>query len=145
MTLSFFSLLLRCYTPLKESRAKIFNVHKEDTKWQRPIQRKIIGKNPDAFCEFHECPGHWTKHCKSLMNNIEDLIQRVQFQKYKQEKGSGKRHSGSGSREEKQAKNDEEPVQKKKKEIFVIFQKSGILYSEAHLRAATTPRLELMG
>ena len=55
------------YTPLKESRAKIFNVHKEDTKWQRPIQRKIAGKNPDAFCKFHECPGHWTEHCKSLM------------------------------------------------------------------------------
>ena len=25
------------YTPLKESRAKIFNVHKEDTRWQRPV------------------------------------------------------------------------------------------------------------
>ena len=46
------------YTPLKESRAKNFNVHKEDTRWQRPIQRKIAGKNPEAFCKFHECPGH---------------------------------------------------------------------------------------
>ena len=45
-------------TPLKESRAKFFNVHKEDTRWQRPIQRKIAGKNPEAFCKFHECPGH---------------------------------------------------------------------------------------
>ena len=62
------------YTPLKKSRAKIFNVHKEDTRWQRPIQKKIVGKNPEAFYKFYECPGHWTEHCKSLMNNIKDLI-----------------------------------------------------------------------
>ena len=46
------------YTPLKESRAKNFNLRKEDTRWQRPIQRKIAGKNPKAFFKFHECPGH---------------------------------------------------------------------------------------
>ena len=62
------------YTPLKESRAKTFNVHGEDTKWQRPIQRKMVGKNSGAFCKFHEYLGRWTEHCKSLMNNIEDLI-----------------------------------------------------------------------
>ncbi|XP_057532841.1 uncharacterized protein LOC130810724 [Amaranthus tricolor] len=37
------------YTPLKEFRAKIFNVHKEDTRWQRPIQKKIARKNLEAF------------------------------------------------------------------------------------------------
>ena len=46
------------YIPLKESRAKIFNVHKEDTRWQHPIQKKIAGKNPKAFCKFHEYPDH---------------------------------------------------------------------------------------
>ena len=81
------------YTPLKESRAKIFNLHKDDTKWQCPIQRKLVGKNPDAFCKFHECPGHWTVHCKSLINNIEDLIQRAYFQQYKKGRESFKRQS----------------------------------------------------
>ena len=103
------------YTPLKESRAKIFNLHKDDTKWKRPIQRKMVGKNPETFCKFHECPGHWTKHCKSLMNNIEDLIQRGYFQQYKKERDSGKRQFESRSRGESQARKDEEPVEKKKK------------------------------
>ena len=85
------------YTPLKESRVEIFNVHIEDTKWQRPTQRKMVGKNPGAFCKFHECLGQWAEHCKSLMNNIEDLIHRGYFQQYKQERGFGKRQSGSGS------------------------------------------------
>ena len=109
------------YTPLKESRAKIFNVNREDRKWQRLIQRKMVGNNQGAFCEFHECPGHWTEHCKSLMNNIEDLIQRGYFQQYNKERDSSKRQSGNS-----QARNEEEPIQKKKKEILVLFQKSGI-------------------
>ena len=112
-------------------------------KWQRPIQRKLVGKNPDAFCKFPECPGHWTEHCKSVMNNIEDLIQRGYFQKYKKGRESVKRQSGSGSRGGRQARNNEEHVQKRK-ETLVIFQKSEISGFEAHLRAATTPRLELM-
>ena len=104
----------------------------------------MVGKNPGAFHEFHECPVHWTEHCQSLMNNIADLIQRVYFQQYKQDRGSGKRQFGSGSKGERQEKNEEELVQKKKKEILVIFQKSGISNSEAHLRAATALRFELM-
>ena len=132
------------YAPLKESRAKIFNLHKDDTKWQRPIQRKLAGKNPDAFCKFHECPRHWTEHCKCLMNNIEDLIQRGYFQQYKKEKDFVKIQAGCKSRRGGQTRNDEEPVQKKNKEILVIFQTSGIANSEAHLRAATASKLELM-
>ena len=81
------------YTPLKQYREKIFNLHKDDMKWQRPIQRKLVGKNPDAFCKFHECPGHWTVHCKSLINNIEDLIQRAYFQQYKKGREPFKRQS----------------------------------------------------
>src|SRR5688572_9480592 len=78
------------------------------------------------------------------MINIEDLIQRGYFQQYKQEKGYGKRQSRSGSRSDRQTGNMDEPVQKKRKEILVIFQKSGVSNSEAHLRAETAPRLELM-
>ena len=104
----------------------------------------MVGKNPEAFCKFHEYPGHWTKHSKSLMNNIEDLIQTGYFQQYKKERDSGKKQSRSRSRGERQARNDEESVQKKKKEIFVIFQKFGISDYKAHLRAATASRLDLM-
>lgn len=81
------------YTPLKESRAKTFNMHKDDTKWQRLIQRKLVGKNPEAYCKFHECLGHWTEHRKSLINNIEELIQRGYFQQYKKERDSTKNSS----------------------------------------------------
>ena len=60
------------------------------------------------------------------MNNIEDLIQRGYFQQYKQDRNSGKKQLGNRSRDEKQARDGEEPTQKKKKEFFVIFQTSGI-------------------
>lgn len=53
------------YTTLKESKPKIFNLYKDDTKLQLPIQRKLVGKNPEVYCKFYECPGHWTEHCKS--------------------------------------------------------------------------------
>ena len=62
------------YTPLKESMEKNFNVHKENTRWQSPSKGRLLEKNPEALCKFHECLGHWTEHFKSLMNNIEDLI-----------------------------------------------------------------------
>ena len=78
------------------------------------------------------------------MNNIEDLIQTGYFQQYKKERDSGKKQSRSRSRGERQARNDEESVQKKKKEIFVIFQKFGIPDYKAHFRAATASRLDLM-
>ena len=75
------------------------------------------------------------------MNNIEDLIQKGYFQQYKQNKTPGKRHARSDSR---QVRGEQEQVSKKKKEIFVIFQESGISNNEAHLRGATAPKLELV-
>ncbi|XP_057545951.1 uncharacterized protein LOC130824945 [Amaranthus tricolor] len=106
----------------RHDRAKIFNVHKVDTRWQRPVQRKVVGKNPGAYCKFHECPGHWTEHCK-------------------QDKTFCKRQAESRSR---QARGEGEQAPKKKKEIFVIFQKSEIFDNKAPLRATTAPRLEPM-
>ena len=44
------------------------------------------------------------------MNNIEDLIQRGYFQQYKQDRNSGKKQLGSRSRDEKQARDGEEPT-----------------------------------
>ena len=98
------------YTPLKKSRAKIFNLHKDDTKWQRPIKRKLAGKNPNTYCKFHECPGHWTEYFKSLMNNIEDLILRGSFQQCKKRGESTKGQVVGGSTRREEARNKEEPV-----------------------------------
>jgi hypothetical protein len=129
------------YTPLRESRAKIFSMHEQDAKRRRPIQRKMVEKSPDAFCNFHNCPGHWTEHCKSLMNNIEDMIHRGYLQQYRQDKVSGKRNTGDSSV---QNRNEGSPMQKKKKEILMNYQKVCISDSEAHLRAAAAPSYELM-
>ena len=74
------------------------------------------------------------------MNNIEDLIQRGYFQQYKKGRDSAKRQARNGSRRGRETRNDEEPVQKKKKENLTIFQKFGITDSKAHLRAATAPK-----
>ena len=69
-----------------------------EEKWQERIQ--IL------FCKFHECPGRWTEHCKSLMNSIEDLIQRGYFKQYRPGEETHKRQQSGGS------KRKEEPAGK---------------------------------
>ena len=54
------------------------------------------------------------------MNNIEHLKQRGYFQQYKQDKNSGKRQTRSGSRKVKQARNEEESIEKEKSNFCYI-------------------------
>ncbi|XP_048498015.1 uncharacterized protein LOC125496558 [Beta vulgaris subsp. vulgaris] len=70
------------YTTLKISRARIFELHSKNDKWQRP--RKIYYKCRDKskWCEFHNDYGHKTEDCKDLKDKIEDLIRRGYFTQY---------------------------------------------------------------
>ena len=55
------------YTPLTVTRAKIFNMHKENGKWKKP---RVLGpqhqRNKSKWCDFHDCHGHDTEECYQL-------------------------------------------------------------------------------
>ncbi|XP_048498156.2 uncharacterized protein LOC125496673 [Beta vulgaris subsp. vulgaris] len=46
------------YTPLTISRARIFELHSKDDKWQRPRKMYYKGRDKSKWCEFHDDYGH---------------------------------------------------------------------------------------
>ncbi|XP_057246822.1 uncharacterized protein LOC130589554 [Beta vulgaris subsp. vulgaris] len=70
------------YTPLTISRARIFELHSKDDKWQRPRKMYYKGRDKSKWCEFHNDYGHKTDDYKDLKDGIEDLIRRGYFTQY---------------------------------------------------------------
>ncbi|XP_057248345.1 uncharacterized protein LOC130590291 [Beta vulgaris subsp. vulgaris] len=70
------------YTPLTISRARIFELHSKDDKWQRPRKMYYKGRDKSKWCEFHDDYGHKTDDCKDLKDGIEDLVRRGYFTQY---------------------------------------------------------------
>ncbi|XP_021860692.1 uncharacterized protein [Spinacia oleracea] len=64
------------YTPLVASRTQIFDISKEDEKWQRPPKMYNKYRDPKKYCDFHRDHGHLTEECTHLKDNIKDLIHR---------------------------------------------------------------------
>ena len=62
------------FTPLNAPRAKIFHLPQNSRLWERPSPSRSSVDSMNQFCDFHGSPGHSTESCKTLKNNLEDLI-----------------------------------------------------------------------
>ncbi|CAO2830783.1 unnamed protein product [Amaranthus hypochondriacus] len=129
------------FTPLNTIRARIFELHQNSKLWERPTPTRKSGNNLTQFCDFHGALGHSTKNCRTLKNNLEDLIQRGYFKNFIKWDNEQKNKTGAERKRHPGPKRiEEEPKRQKKSPVFVIFKKSGGLTDEeAHLRAVVQP------
>ena len=63
------------YTPLNESRSAILGaIEGSGLIFFPPRTEGPLGKNVDAYCQYHDANGHSTNKCRELMNKIENLV-----------------------------------------------------------------------
>lgn len=70
------------YTPLLETRSRIFSLNRADAGWEKPRRMIAPKRNPNKWCDFHDDHGHLTEECIQLKDNIEDLIRQGYLAKY---------------------------------------------------------------
>ncbi|XP_057247150.1 uncharacterized protein LOC130589400 [Beta vulgaris subsp. vulgaris] len=71
------------YTQLTTSRSHIYLMNKDSDKWQRPKQMFHKNRDKSIWCDFHGDYDHLTEDCRHLKDNLEDLLKRGYFSKYK--------------------------------------------------------------
>lgn len=95
----------------------------------------------NQFYDFHGSPGRSTESCRTLKNNLEDLIQRGYFKNYIKWNDESKGNAEAENKRNLGPSQDKGDAKKQKKApIFVMFEKfGGITDGEAHVRAVTQP------
>ena len=57
------------------SRAlKIMSDRKLIVPWDKPATPKVIGRELQEWCEYHQAHGHPTDNCYTIKNKLQDLI-----------------------------------------------------------------------
>ena len=51
-------------------------------KWPRPLHSSPNVRDKNKYCRFHKDHGHYTKDCRDLKEQIEELIWKGKLQKY---------------------------------------------------------------
>ena len=51
-------------------------------KWPRPLHSSPNVRDKRKYCHFHKDHGHYTKDCRDLKEQIEELIWKGKLQKY---------------------------------------------------------------
>ena len=64
-------------------------------KWPRPLQSSPNMRDKRKYCRFHKDHGHYTKDCRDLKEQIEELIWRGKLQQYVK-KGDSTKYSKKG-------------------------------------------------
>lgn len=98
------------FTPLNTPRALIFQLHQSSKFWERPPPTHKSGNIMNQFCDFHGSLGHSTEACRTLKNNLEDLIQRGYFETFMKWNNDQKNKAGAdGKRNLGPSQEEEEP------------------------------------
>ena len=72
------------FTPLVMPVDKILAQIKDEhyLKWPRPLHSSPNVRDKKKYCRFHKDHGHYTKDCRDLKEQIEELIRKGKLQKY---------------------------------------------------------------
>ena len=72
------------FTPLVMPVDKILMQIKDEhyLKWQKPLHSSPHIRDKNKHCRFHKDHGHYTKDCRDLKEQIEELIRKGKLQKY---------------------------------------------------------------
>nr|XP_023886466.1 uncharacterized protein LOC111998607 [Quercus suber] len=72
------------FTPLIVPVDKILTQIKDehDLKWPRPLHSSPNIRDKNKYCQFHKDQGHYTKDCRDLKEQIEELIKKGKLQKF---------------------------------------------------------------
>ena len=66
------------FTPLIMPVDKILTQIKDEhyLKWPRPLHSSLNVRDKNKYCRFHKDHGHYTKDCRDLKKQIEELIRK---------------------------------------------------------------------
>ena len=72
------------FTPLVMPVDQILTEIKDEPslKWPRPLHLSPSMRNKRKYCRFHKDHGHYTKDCRDLKEQIEELIRKGKLQQY---------------------------------------------------------------
>ena len=85
------------FTPLVMPVDKILMQIKDEhyLKWPRPLYLSPHVRDKNKYCRFHKDHGHYTKDCRDLKEQIEELIRKGKLQKYVKKGECGNFKGGS--------------------------------------------------
>ena len=76
-------------------------------KWPRPLHSSPNVRDKNKYCRFHKDHGHYTKDCRDLKEQIEELIRKGKLQKYVK-KGESSRFRDGNKNQRKSLSRDED-------------------------------------
>ena len=76
-------------------------------KWPRPLHLSPNVRDKNKYCQFHKDHGHYTKDCRDLKEQIEELIRKGKLQKYVK-KGESSRFRDSNKNQRVSLSRDED-------------------------------------
>ena len=76
-------------------------------KWPRPLHLSPNVRDKNKYCQFHKDHGHYTKDCRDLKEQIEELIRKGKLQKYVK-KGESSRFRDGNKNQRKSLSRDED-------------------------------------
>ena len=99
------------FTPLIMPVDKILTQIKDEhcLKWPRPLHSSPNVRDKNKYCRFHKDHGHYTKDCRDLKKQIEELIRKGKLQKYVKKGESNKFSNDNKSRHESSSGSEDRP------------------------------------
>ena len=96
------------FTPLVMPVNKILMQIKDEhyLKWPRPLHSSRYVRDKNKYCRFHKDHGYYTKDCRDLKEQIEELIQKGKLQKYGKKGEYSKFRDSNKSRHESSSRGD---------------------------------------
>ena len=115
------------FTPLVMPVDKILMQIKDEhyLKWPRPFHSSPHVCDKNKYCCFHKDHGHYTKDCRDLKEQIEELIRKEKLQKYMKKGDYNNFKGGNKGQREFSPRNDDHPHQPPKDIIGEIKTISG--------------------
>ena len=97
------------FTPLVMPIDKILTQIKDKhyLKWPRPLHSSPNVCDKKKYCRFHRDHGHYTKDCRDLKEQIEELIRKGKLQKYVKKGESSRFGDDNKSQRESSPKNED--------------------------------------
>ena len=76
-------------------------------KWPRPLHSSPKVRDKKKYCRFHRDHGHYTKDCRDLKEQIEELIRKGKLQKYVKKGESSRFRDDNKSQRESSPRNED--------------------------------------
>ena len=80
-------------------------------KWPRPLHSSPNVRDKNKYCRFHKDHGHYTKDCRNLKKQIEELIRKGKLQKYVKKGESSRFRDGNKNQRESSSRDEDNTSQ----------------------------------